>query len=208
MAHRTHIAIVLIILFHLVGLAGVFIPELKPLMLQIVPWHLLLMFLLLLFTHRTINGRFIVFFILIFIIGFAAEWVGVHKAWLFGNYAYGDTLGIKWQGIPLIVGINWFLLTYSTGVLLQRVAVKSLFARLFYGGILLTLLDFLIEPVAIRDHYWHWAGGSDIPLKNYVTWFVLSAIMLFIFEKFRFKKQGLAGPVLLIAQFVYFVFQF
>ncbi len=69
------------------------------------------------------------------------------------------------------------------------------------------MLDFLIEPVAIRDDYWHWIDGS-IPIKNYITWFLLSVVMLFIFEKFRFKKQGLAGPVLLAAQFVFFVIQF
>ncbi len=207
MAHRTHIAIVLIILFHLVGLSGVFIPQLKPLMIQIVPWHLLLMFLLLLFTHRTFNGKLILFLLTIFVLGIAAEWIGIHKTWLFGNYTYGNTFGFKWQGVPLIVGINWFILVYSTGVLLQRIKTSNIVARLFYGGLLLTLLDFFIEPVAVRDNYWHWTDGT-IPIKNYVTWFVLSVVMLFIFEKFKFKKQGLAGPVLLVAQFVYFVVQF
>jgi len=207
MAHRTHIAIVLIILFHLVGLSGVFIPQLRPLMLQIVPWHLLLMFLLLLFTHRNFGGKLITFILIIFITGMAAEWIGIHKNLLFGNYTYGDTFGFKWQGVPLIVGINWFILVYSTGVLLQRMAVNNIIVRLFYGGLLLTLLDFFIEPVAIRDNYWHWTDGT-IPIKNYVTWFGLSVVMLFIFEIFHFKKQGVAGLVLLIAQFVYFVVQY
>ena len=206
MAHRTHIAIVLIILFHLVGLAGVYIPQLTPLMIQIVPWHLLLMALVLMFTHRTFNAKFVLFFILIFGLGYAAEWVGVHKGLIFGNYTYGKTFGFKLHDIPLIVGVNWFILVYSAGTLLQRSAIKNIVVRLFYGGLVLTMLDFLIEPVAIRDDYWHWTNG-DIPIKNYVTWFVLSVIMLFIFEKFRFKKQGLAGLVLLIAQFVFFVLQ-
>lgn len=207
MAHRSHIAIVLIILFHAVGLTGVYFPQLTPLMIQIVPWHLLLMAVLLMFTHRTLNAKFVLFFIVIFGLGYAAEWVGVHKGIIFGNYAYGKTFGFKLHDIPLIIGINWFILVYSTGVLLQRSAIKNIVIRLFYGGLVLTLLDFLIEPVAIRDDYWHWTNGA-IPIKNYITWFVLSVIMLFIFEKFRFKKQGMAGPVLLIAQFVFFVVQF
>lgn len=208
MAHRSHIAIVLIILFHVVGLAGVFIPDLKPLMLQIVPWHLLLMMVILFFTHRKFNLKFILFFLLIVGLGYTAEWIGVHKGWLFGNYGYGDTFGFKWHEVPLIVGVNWFLLIYSTGVLLQRSIKGNIIIRLFYGGLVLTMLDFLIEPVAIRDYYWHWAGDGTIPLKNYITWFVLSVVMLFIFEKFRFKKQSLAGPALLIAQFVFFGLQF
>lgn len=207
MAHRTHLAIVLIILFHLVGLTGVYIPQLTPVMIQIVPYHLLLMAVLLMFTHRTFNIKFLLFFVIIFGLGYAAEWVGVHKGSIFGNYSYGKTFGFKLHDIPLIVGVNWFLLVYSTGVLLQRSAIKNIFVKLFYGGLALTMLDFLIEPVAIRDDYWHWTNG-DIPLTNYITWFVLSVIMLFIFEKFHFKKQGMAGPVLLVAQFVFFVIQF
>ena len=140
-------------------------------------------------------------------LGYTAEWVGVHKAWLFGSYNYGDTFGFKWHAVPLIVGVNWFLLVYGTGVLLQRTVKSGIIVRLFYGGLLLVLLDFLIEPVAIRDNYWHWTDNV-IPIKNYVTWFIVSVIMLFIFEKFRFKKQGLAGPVLVIAQFVFFGLQF
>jgi len=41
-------------------------------------------------------------------------------------------------------------------------------------------------------------------LKNYISWFLISCIMLFIFEKFNFKKQNIIPPVLLLTQFVFF----
>jgi putative membrane protein len=195
--------ITIIILFHLVGLIGLSIPSLRPLFLKIVPWHLLLMLVVIIISHKPVNGSFLLFALLIFITGFFAEWVGIHKNWLFGNYNYGDTLGIKLDAVPLTIGINWFLLIYATGVLMERSRIRSIFIRVITGALLLVLLDVLIEPVAMRFDYWHWANGL-IPIKNYVCWFAVSAVMLFVFEQFRFKKQSMVAPVLLITEFLFF----
>ena len=37
---------------------------------------------------------------------------------------------------------------------------------------LMTAMDFLIEPVAIRAGWW-WSAG-DIPISNYVTWWIVA----------------------------------
>ena len=196
-------AISFIIIFHLIGLIGLSIPFSRPLFLSIVPWHLLLMFALIVLNHHQINGRFLLFMGSIFILGFAAEWTGIHKHWLFGEYIYGSTLGIKLLGVPLIMCINWFLLIYSTGVLMQRSRLKSAFFRVMTGTFILVLLDLLIEPVAIRLDYWHWIAGS-VPLKNYMCWFLAALIMLTLFELSGFKKQRIVASVLLCAQFIFF----
>ncbi|TFF40965.1 carotenoid biosynthesis protein [Mucilaginibacter psychrotolerans] len=196
-------AIIVIILFHVVGLVGLLLPMSRPLFLQIVPWHLLLMLLVTILTHQHFDNRFIGFMALLFVAGVAVEWIGVHKHWLFGNYAYGKTLGVKIFDIPLTIGVNWFLLIYAAGITMQRSRLKSITARVITGALLLVLLDLLIEPVAIHFDYWHWAEGI-IPFKNYYCWFLVSAAMLFVFEKFGFKKQGIAAPVLLATEFVFF----
>ncbi|MES2063184.1 MAG: carotenoid biosynthesis protein [Bacteroidota bacterium] len=197
------IAIIIIILFHLVGLVGLSVPATRGLFLSIVPFHLLLMLAVITLGHHKQNSRFGLFIIIVFWLGFIAEWVGVHKGWLFGNYAYGETLGLKLSGIPLMIGVNWFLLIYATGVTMQRSRLKSAFFRIITGAGILVLLDILIEPVAIRLNYWHWNTGS-IPLKNYACWFLVSALMLYLFEVFRFKRQSIAAPVLLVTEFVFF----
>jgi putative membrane protein len=197
------IAITIIILFHLVGLIGLLMPLSRSLFLQLVPYHLLLMSVVIIFTHQPLNKQFILFMLLIVALGFMAEWIGIHKAWLFGNYAYGDTLGIKVSGVPLIIGVNWFLLIYSAGVLMQRIRLKNIWLRIITGAIILVVLDMLIEPVAVRFNYWHWADNT-IPVKNYICWFLLSGLLLFMFEEFGFKKQSMVGVVLLVAQFVFF----
>lgn len=197
-------AIKLIIIFHAVGLVGFITPILQPVFLKLVPWHLMLMFIIVFLSHRDLSRKFLFYIIIIFILGYAAEWTGVNRHLLFGNYTYGKTLGIKPSGVPLIISINWFLLTYSAGVLMQRFRLYIIF-KVILGAAILVLLDLLIEPVAIRFDYWHWATTA-VPLMNYICWFALGCIMLMIFEIFHFKKQNTAAIVFLVVQFVFFLF--
>ena len=197
------VAIIIIILFHVVGLFGLSIPFTRPVFLQIVPFHLLLMLVVIILSHHKLSSHFGIFILIIFWFGFIVEWVGVHKGWLFGNYAYGNTLGLKLFDIPLMIGVNWFLLVYAAGVTMQRSRLKSAFFRVITGATVLVLLDLIIEPVAIKFDYWQW-NNSIIPLKNYSCWFLVSAGMLYVFELFSFKKQSIAAPVLLITEFVFF----
>jgi putative membrane protein len=196
-------AVSIIVIFHLVGLIGLSIPFTRSIFLYLVPWHLLLMMAVIVLNHNRVDTRFIFFLVLIFISGFAAEWAGIHKHWFFGDYSYGNTLGFKVLDVPLIVGGNWFLLTYSASVLMQRSRLKSMFLRIILGSLILVLLDLLIEPVAVRLDYWHWAGNA-VPLKNYLSWFLASVVMLSIYELFRFKYQSVVAPVFLLIQFIFF----
>lgn len=195
--------IIIIVLFHTVGLIGLCMPSLRPVFLQLVPLHILLMLIVIIASHRPLDYRILLFVMLIVITGYSAEWIGIHKNWLFGNYDYGETLGLKFYDIPLIIGVNWFLLVYSSGVLMQQLRIRSVFSRIITGAIILVLLDLLIEPVAIKLDYWHWKDDI-IPLSNYAGWFLLSAIMLFVFEKFNFKKQSVVAPVFLLIQVLFF----
>ena len=196
-------AISVIIWFHVIGLIGLSIMATRAIFLNIVPFHLLLMFIVILISHSRVNNRFLSFSLLIYILGFCAEWIGVHQHWLFGDYFYGKTLGPKLAGVPLIIGVNWFLLSYSAGVLMQRSRVKAIWLRILGGAAVLVLLDLVIEPVATRLDYWHWAN-CNIPFKNYLCWFFVSITMLSIFELFRFRKQNIVAPVLLFAEFIFF----
>jgi len=196
--------ILVIIIFHVVGLIGFAVPTMRPLFLQIVPWHILLMLIVIVCSHRPTEGKFILFALLIFVSSIILEWIGVHRGWIFGNYSYGQTLGVKADEIPLIIGVNWFLLIYSAGVLMQRTRIRSTLIRVIVGAIILVLLDLIIEPVAQHFDYWHWSDNT-VPLKNYLDWFLMSGVMLFVFEKAGFKKQGVVAPVFLLVQFVFFL---
>jgi putative membrane protein len=203
MLKNTTVSLIVIALFHIVGLIGFFVPALTPMFLRLVPFHLLLMLLVVLYNHYRPDEKFWSFFLLIVIGGIVAEWIGVHKNWIFGDYDYGPTLGIKVLDIPLMIGVNWFILVYATGVLMQRSRLKSMPARVLVGAALLVALDVLIEPVAIKFDYWTWVEKVP-PLKNYLCWFGVSALFLSVFEAFKFKPQNIVAPVLLGVEFVFF----
>lgn len=200
---KTNILIFVIILFHVVGLIGFLMPFLRPLFLQIVPFHLLLMLFLLVINHHGRISKLLLFASIVMLLGFAAEWVGVHKHWLFGSYFYGKTLGFKLDGIPLMIGVNWFLLIYAVGVFIKKVPVKEAWLKIMIGVVILVVLDLLIEPVAIRFDYWHWLSGS-IPIKNYVGWAIVSLFLISVFQYFNFRFQNNVAPALLIVQFLFF----
>jgi putative membrane protein len=201
--NRSRIGVITIALFHAVGLMGFLVTAIRPVFLAIVPYHLLLMTVVITYTHKTLNGQLFRFLAVVVVAGFLFEWLGVHTGLLFGSYAYGTTLGGKLNGVPVIIGFNWFLLIYSTGTLMQRSNFKSPLLRVVCGALLLVGLDLIIEPVAVQFNYWRWAG-NHVPLKNYVCWFIISALLLLAFEKFNFKKQGDAGTALLVSQFLFF----
>lgn len=196
--------VAIIILFHVVGLAGLCTTAVQPLFRQLVPWHLLLMLMVIITSHKPTKGRFLIFGAVIFIFAFIAEWTGVHTHRLFGDYTYGDTLGMKLDEVPVIIGVNWLLLVYAAGVLMRRSRVRNVLMRILCGAIILVLLDVLVEHTAGRLDYWHWAGNT-VPFTNYACWFIVSALLLFVFELFEFKKQSIVAPVFLAVQFVFFL---
>src|ERR1700761_2175945 len=163
------IAVIIIILFHSVGLTGLLIPSLRQQFLLLVPYHLLLMMAVIIFSHQNLDERLFLFVLCVFIGGYGVEWIGVNKHLLFGQYQYGQTLGFQIDHVPLIIGANWFLLIYSAGVLMQRSRIKSTLLRVLTGALILVLLDMLIEPIAMYLDYWHWARGI-IPQSNYYCW--------------------------------------
>lgn len=109
--------------------------------------------------------------------GLLVECVGVHTGLLFGDYTYGNELGIKAYGVPIVLGLNWYCVVTTSAHVVQKWFSPniSLWIRALFVGLLCVGLDYLIEPVAIRYDFWDWEGGI-IPLFNYVCWFVFSSL--------------------------------
>ncbi|MBC8053959.1 MAG: carotenoid biosynthesis protein [Sphingobacteriaceae bacterium] len=160
---------------------------------------------LIIVSHEDKNKYFWVFLISCYTAGFVVELLGVNTGAIFGEYKYGSTLGAKFADIPLIIGVNWILVIYSTGVFMKEFQIKNHIIRALIGAFLITSLDILIEPVAIRYDYWSWKD-FEIPFQNYVGWFIFSFLMLRFFFLMKFRKVNLAATVLFIVQFIFFFF--
>jgi len=200
MKKKEYILSFFIILFHLVGFLGFFFGY-KELFTSLIPFHLLLMLLLLVWSYNAFNSRFA---LLIYCLGFGIEYLGVHTGLIFGRYQYGDALGFKLANIPLLIGVNWVLLIFAAGSAIQYIPMKSVVIKSALAATLLVVLDTCIEPVAIRFDYWHWESVS-IPLQNYVAWFLFSFGCFYLFYHRKIAPKNPVAVVLLLAQFLFFI---
>ncbi len=208
------------ILFHSIGLLGILFFN-SAYFARTTPLHLLLMAGLLFFTQQKKTLHFYLFFIACFLIGFAVEVVGTSTGWLFGNYSYGTVLGPGLYSVPLIIGINWFIIIYCCGVSIQalltrltdRLSVQTGLAPksiqtlsvVIDGATLAVIMDWLIEPVAVKLGYWKWLDNGEIPLYNYICWFIVSVILLFFFKRLQFEKENKFAVNLLLIQAMFFL---
>src|SRR5687767_13710108 len=100
-----------------IGLVGLIIPSSSSLFISLVPLNILLALALILIYHPPEKKSTIMGFIFIYLAGFLIEWVGVKTSLIFGEYEYGNGLGYKIDGVPVVMGFNWLLLVYSAGVI-------------------------------------------------------------------------------------------
>jgi putative membrane protein len=165
----------------------------------------------LLYYHQHSQSR-IFYFFLIFasLFGFFVEVIGVHTGFIFGNYWYGKTLGIKVLEVPLLIGINWATLVIASASIATQIIGKSkefikIVIKAGIGAAIMTSLDFLIEPIAIYLDFWQWKNNT-IPLQNYIAWFITAFILHFIYQKTNIEKHNYLAMVLLVSQILFFGF--
>ena len=103
------IATAIAVLFHTIGLVGLLFFD-KAFFLAATPFNLLLSFALLIWTQTEKSLHFIIFFIACFLVGVVVEIIGINTGVLFGDYTYGKVLGYQFKNVPLLIGINWFII--------------------------------------------------------------------------------------------------
>ena len=121
---------------------------------------------------------------------------------LFGSYAYGDPFGIKIFETPIMIGVNWFFLALSTYGVVQYFTKKALWLILV-PPVLMTSLDFLVEPVAIKLNFWNWEN-EIIPLQNYLMWFITSIFIHGLIYFFRPKINTKVSFIIIGTQLIFF----
>jgi putative membrane protein len=199
---RLFFSAVFLVVLHLTGIIGMH-SSYEKLFLQLTPFNLLISTFLLLFNHKEFNSQFIIFCVITFLAGFFVEVVGVHTGYPFGEYCYRSTLGGKLFKVPLIIGLNWLMLVYSTGVICERF-FSNIFVKSLCGALLMVILDYFIEPVAQHYFFWDWDSRFP-PVTNYIGWFLVSFLLLLLFNKLRFNKQNPLAITLYMVQLVFFI---
>ncbi|WP_245802898.1 carotenoid biosynthesis protein [Cyclobacterium lianum] len=177
-----------VLILHLVGLFGLSVPQFRPYFQYLTPFHLLAVTGILLSFHTDFNRRFIFFALFAFTVGMVSEIIGVKTGLIFGEYNYGPVLGPRLMGVPLIIGLNWFLLVYLTGGILHG-WIKSDFLAGAASSLLMVVMDLILEPVAVALDFWEWER-NDIPLSNFAGWFFIAFIIQLAYRKTSFGKKN------------------
>lgn len=214
---RYKIATAIAIIFHAIGLLGMLFFD-RDFFISTTPMHLLLMAALIFYSHKNITVGFLFFFLFCFLTGYFVELAGTSTGILFGNYAYGNALGYSFNGVPLIIGINWFVIIYCCGVgisifmkyLVEKLGAEEIVERthlktlsfIVDGAILAVIFDIFLEPAAIKLGYWQWHEG-EVPLYNYFCWFLVSAMMLFVFHLTRSSRPNQFAVNLIMIQLMF-----
>ncbi|MDZ4072020.1 MAG: carotenoid biosynthesis protein [Sediminibacterium sp.] len=218
--YKLTISAFLAILFHVSGLIGMLYTDHKDWFIANTPLNLILMAALLVWNQPKPNKAFLLFLLAAFLTGMGSEMIGVNTGKLFGCYHYGQVLGPHFNGVPWLIGVNWFVIVYCSGVIMQkaidwmslkyeesggRLSKRMVTISLVLDGALLTVFfDWVMEPVAVKLGFWQWEGGL-IPFFNYLCWFLISAALLLLFRYLRFDKTNHFAVHLFIIQLLFFL---
>jgi len=217
---KQNIATFLAILFHVSGLIGILFTPYKDWFIRNTPLNLCLMVALLVWNQPKINTSFFLFAMIAFITGMGTEMIGVQTGRLFGDYQYGTVLGPKFNGVPWLIGLNWFTILFCSGSVM--IQMQQWFRKKFEkegsempsaitaasliidGALLAVFFDWVMEPVAMKLGFWQWTN-SEIPFYNYLCWFIISALLLIVYRWCSFTRPNNFAVHLLIIQLLFFL---
>jgi len=197
------ISIGIIWLFHICGMIGISYGN-KEFFLAFTPINLFISFVLLFINQVQLEKSELNAALIIFFIGMISEILGVNYGLIFGDYVYLDNLGFKVLGVPVLIGVNWIILTFITGSMSSYI-IKNKYIAALTGAILMILLDLIIEPVAPLLGFWIF-DLPTVPLQNYIGWFIIGLTTQYIYHFNVERKEYSFSINLLLVNAVFFAF--
>jgi uncharacterized membrane protein len=202
-SRKSIIYIAIIVILYTVGIF-VLLNDWIPKFELLTPINLLIS-LFFIYIYSTKDKNVIQYFIITFVLGFLIEVLGVRTGIIFGSYQYGKTLGLRLWNVPLIMGVNWIITTYSVGVFFNTFFNKlNNISKVVLAAIMLTSIDYCIEPVAMHLDFWQWKNNA-IPLNNYLGWFLFSTVIMWYFFKNLSNEKNKISEIVLLMQILFFV---
>jgi len=199
-----------LIIIYIVGIIGVTVP-LHENFMMLTPINLLTTFVIAVYADKNKNAGLYLVLAFSYLFGFFLELLGVQTGVIFGAYTYGETLGPKIWGTPLIIGINWAMLVYAS------VSISNSYFEQFptivkaaIGATLMVLLDIFIEPVAVYFDFWKWTPDPMnklivAPLENYIVWWLAAFLLNYLVQIIVPAIKNRTIEVLFYLQLLFFI---
>ena len=153
----------------------------------------------------------------------ASEFSSINTGFPYGWYYYIDTTSSKelWvAGVPFFDSLSYVFLCYCSFataifilaplktvnrslVILETLSLRRSLSALLLGSLLQTYLDIIIDPVALQGDRWFLGriyGYREtgyhfgIPLSNYLGWFAVSLVMIFLLQRIAVSAGNSATP--------------
>lgn len=197
--------VLLLTALYAVGLLGHLLPTTRTLMITLTPWTLTLCGLAV--TARafpTFHPAAAAWMTATAVVSFACEALGTATGRIFGPYRYGPTLGPALFRVPLVIAFNWTLVVLG-GLSLAHILRLPPFLHPPFTATMAVLFDIVMEPVAVRLHYWTWTTpDGHIPLHNYAAWFLIALTTATVGTSLRLPPPSAVPAAHLAVQTVFF----
>lgn len=146
-------------------------------------------------------GRGLLALVAVSVFGYLIEGFGVATGVPYGEFYYGDAMG------PTILGLVPYLLPLSyaplvIGAVAMVSGSGSALRRVLLGGVLLVVIDGVLDPGAVALGFWIWPGGGPyygVPVSNYGGWLisgVIAAALVTLIGGRRLTRQPLRPGLL------------
>ena len=170
--------------------------------LALTPLYLYLNFLIVLLCLKEKLVIFIKAISIPILLGFITEVLGVNFDLIYGSYTYGENLGLKIFEVPLVICLNWCLLTIVSADVAKLITLNKV-RRIMIGALIMLLLDFIIEISAPRFDFWVFEDGI-VPIQNYFAWLIVSAIAHLWYQSFKIDTNAKISFHIITCLFVFF----
>ena len=181
---------------------GMGIPYTREIFKALIPVNFLVAFLVLLITDRSDLRKLIPFSIIVFVLTFVIEAIGVESGKIFGDYTYGWSLGPKISETPLIIGWNWLMLLYCATIISGKFTDNRYFIS-FMTAVLMVVYDFFLERPAGYLDMWTWSG-EFVPMQNFLAWFIISWILSGALQLLKPKMVNPVAPTMFGVHMLFF----
>jgi putative membrane protein len=201
--HKDGIFLFILYSFYAVGILGHLVDATFPYMMILTPFVLLVFGVAVLLRTTGMDHRLLLWCLGAYVFTFTVEALGVHSGAIFGEYNYGNTLGVKLLSVPLVIGFNWVIVVLGAIAIARRISRNILYSALL-AALFTAIFDVPLEVVAVNLDYWQWAPGF-VPFQNYVAWFVVAFIVALSFNYLRLETKGKVIIHYFFIQFLFFI---
>lgn len=113
---------------------------------------------------------------------YAIETTGLLTGLPYGEFIYGEALGPKAFGlVPYLLPVSYLPLVLGAVGAGWGSGTAS---RVIKVALILTAIDGVLDPGAVRLGFWEYAGGGlyyGVPISNYLGWLISGALVAIVF---------------------------